>query len=149
MSKNRIKHEIFLGKSRTEQLSLIGAATKTAYIAAKIVKNVCDHGFYHWQLSHDAELMVRLDRVAESHKIARSELVHIAVMDYLRKSELENEPKIGLTTEQLETIVSQDGYDVSPCHVRIMANYLLKIYDLTDDELMEMHRQIIGLPNNG
>lgn len=90
-SKNRVEHTIHITKNKTSQLQLladsIGKSTQS--LIARLVKSVCDYGFYHHQLSHDKELMNRLETVAETHRMARSELVRYAVMDMIRRLELE------------------------------------------------------------
>src|SRR5574343_528299 len=90
-SKNRVEHTIHITQNKTSQLQLladsIGKSAKS--MIAKIVKSVCDYGFYHHQLSHDKEFMSRLETIAETHKMARSELVRYAVVDMVRRFELE------------------------------------------------------------
>ena len=88
---NSVEHTIHLTKNKTTQLKLIATACgrSTQAMIAKIVKCVCDCGFYHYQLSQDEELMNRLKTVAETHRMARSELVRYAVVDMVRKLELE------------------------------------------------------------
>lgn len=88
---NSVEHTIHITKNKTTQLRLIATACgrSTQAMIAKIVKCVCDCGFYHHELSLDKELMERLERVSVIHRMARSELVRYAVVDMVRKLELE------------------------------------------------------------
>lgn len=119
-NRHRVKIEFFLGKTRNAQLSLIATATNTAHMAARIIKSVCDNGFYHWQLSHNDQLMSRLEAIAENQRIAKSQLVTMAVLDYVRNAEI----------EQAEL-------------ARARSCLVLTEADLQE---IEMHRQITGIP---
>lgn len=89
-SQNRVEHKIHITKNKTSQLQLLADSIgkSTQALIARIVKSVCKHGFYHHQLSHDKEFLNRLETVAETHRMARSELIRYAVVDMVRRLEL-------------------------------------------------------------